>query len=143
MLPFKNIHFQRLKKLIILCTLTGLAFFLFLDAASQSLHLYLTPSEIKSFSHAMDFSRPIRVGGLVKKNSLSRNDDEVSFQLIDEYNGSISVFYKGSLPTLFSEGQGAIIDGVWDNEKLIASKVLVKHDENYYPPKVKDDYTFA
>ena len=139
MLPLKKNHFSRLKNILVAISATIVACYLFLDAIEQNLHLYLTPSELISKKDSIDFSKSLRLGGLVKKDSLNRNNQNITFKLTDQYNTDIKVTYQGSLPSLFSEGQGAVIDGYWDNNIFHASRVLVKHDENYSPPKVTDD----
>lgn len=113
--------------------------YIFLDAIDQHLHLYLTPSELLSKKDSIDFSKSLRLGGLVKENSFIRKNQNVTFKITDQNNVDIIVKYQGSLPSLFSEGQGAVIDGYWKNSTLHATRVLVKHDENYSPPKVTND----
>ena len=50
------------------------------------------------------------------------------------------VFYEGMLPDLFREGQGAVIEGIINNQNNIsASKVYAKHDENYMPASIKKE----
>ena len=61
------------------------------------------------------------------------------FKITDDKN-SIQVKYDGILPDLFREGQGAVIDGYFKNNKLfIAKNVFAKHDENYMPSSIKSD----
>ena len=102
----------------------------------QNILYFKTPSEI-FISSEIDFSKLIRVGGMVKKDSVEQNDQEVKFILTD-YDKEIIVVFKGAVPNLFSEGQGAVVEGLLNDKKfLIANKILAKHDENYMPPQMK------
>ena len=80
----------------------------------------------------------IRVGGMVKKNSLKKINNSYEF-IITDYNKEILVSYIGIKPNLFTEGQGAVVEGqLKTRTKLMASKILAKHDENYMPKEVAD-----
>ena len=80
----------------------------------------------------------VRVGGMVKKNSIQQNDKEIQFILTD-YKKEIIVVFYGSVPNLFSEERGAVVEGKLNDKKyLIAERILAKHDENYMPPEVKE-----
>ena len=79
----------------------------------------------------------VRVGGMVKKNSIQQNDKEIQFILTD-YNKEIIVVFNGAVPNLFSEERGAVVEGKLSDKKyLIAERILAKHDENYMPPQMK------
>ena len=79
----------------------------------------------------------VRVGGMVKKNSIQQNDKEIQFVLTD-YNKEIIVVFNGAVPNLFSEERGAVVEGKLSDKKyLIAERILAKHDENYMPPQMK------
>ena len=80
----------------------------------------------------------VRVGGMVKKNSIQQNDKEIQFILTD-YKKEIIVVFYGSVPNLFSEERGAVVEGKLNDKKyLIAERILAKHDENYMPPQIKE-----
>ena len=136
MLPFRGTHRKRLKSLLLIVGIPVLGIGLFISAIKDNLHLYLTPSDIVNTDLSKIPKKNFRVGGLVKTNTLIRDREQVSFELTDQGEQSIKVLYKGSLPSLFQEGQGAVIEGLWVDNHFKASKVLVKHDENYSPPKV-------
>ena len=79
----------------------------------------------------------IRVGGMVKKDSILQNNEEIRFVLTD-YERELIVVYSGTVPNLFSEEQGAVVEGILNDKKyLIADRILAKHDENYMPPQMK------
>ena len=120
---------------IILTTLV-LTVFLILKSLEENVIFFQSPTEIKSLTE-IDKSK-IRVGGMVKKNSIYINSDEVNF-IITDFKNEIYVSYSGVLPNLFSEGKGVVAEGyLKDRSFFEASKILAKHDENYMPPEVKE-----
>ena len=85
---------------------------------------------------SISIDKNIRVGGLVKKNSVSKNGTSINF-IITDLKREIIVSYSGLLPNLFSEGKGVVAEGkLKDKKYFIADKILAKHDENYMPPEV-------
>jgi cytochrome c-type biogenesis protein CcmE len=79
----------------------------------------------------------LRIGGMVKKNSILINADEINF-IITDFKNEVNVTYSGVVPNLFEEGKGVVAEGyLKDRNFFIASKILAKHDENYMPPEVK------
>ena len=96
---------------------------------------FFSPSDIYNKSD-VSFNKKIRVGGLVKKNSIKKNQDKMIFVITDLKN-EIIVSYSGLIPNLFAEGKGVIAEGkLKDKKYFIANKILAKHDENYMPPEV-------
>ena len=80
----------------------------------------------------------IRVGGMVKKNSIITNESEINF-IITDYKNELAVSFKGSVPNLFEEGKGVVAEGfLKDRSYLKAIKILAKHDENYMPPEINE-----
>ncbi len=119
---------------IILITISLLVF-IYLNL-KQNILYFKTPSEIFIASQ-IENSSMIRVGGMVKKNSIQQNNDEIKFILTD-YKKEIIVVYNGAVPNLFSEERGAVVEGKLSDKKyLIADRILAKHDENYMPPQMK------
>ena len=119
---------------IILITLSFLIF-IYLNL-KQNILYFKTPSEIFT-NTTIEASSMIRVGGMVKKDSIQQNNKEIRFILTD-YKKELIVVYSGTVPNLFSEGQGAVVEGILNDKKyLIADRILAKHDENYMPPQMK------
>ena len=119
---------------LILITLI-LTVFLVLKSLEENVVYFQSPSEIKTLTE-LDKSK-IRVGGMVKKNSINVNSDEVNF-IITDFKNEINVTYSGAVPNLFEEGKGVVAEGVLkDRNFFSATKILAKHDENYMPPEVK------
>ena len=84
----------------------------------------------------ISFNKTIRIGGLVKKNSINKKKNSINF-VITDLNNEIVVSYSGSIPNLFSEEKGVVAEGkLKDKKYFIAEKILAKHDENYMPPEV-------
>ena len=119
---------------IILITLSFLIF-IYLNL-KQNILYFKTPSEI-FMNTTIEASSMIRVGGMVKKDSIRQNNKEIRFILTD-YKKELIVVYSGTVPNLFSEEQGAVVEGILNDKKyLIADRILAKHDENYMPPQMK------
>ena len=112
-----------------------LTVFLILKSLEENVVYFQSPSEIKSLTELTN--NKIRVGGMVKKNSINMNSDEVKF-IITDFKNEINVTYSGAVPNLFEEGKGVVAEGVLkDRNFFSATKILAKHDENYMPPEVK------
>ena len=120
--------------LLILITLI-LSVFLILKSLEENVVYFQSPTDIKSLSE-ID-KKKIRVGGMVKVNSIFIKTKEIEF-IITDFKNEINVVYSGAVPNLFSEGKGVIAEGyLKDKNYFKASKILAKHDENYMPPEVK------
>ena len=120
--------------LTILITLVLSTFFI-LKSLEENVVYFQSPSEIKDFTEIE--KKKIRIGGMVKKNSISATSNEVNF-IITDFKNEINVTYSGVVPNLFEEGKGVVAEGfLKDKNFFIASKILAKHDENYMPPEVK------
>ncbi len=112
-----------------------LTVFLVLKSLEENVVYFQSPSEINSLTELTN--NKIRVGGMVKKNSISMNSNEVNF-IITDFKNEINVIYSGAVPNLFEEGKGVVAEGVLkDRNFFSATKILAKHDENYMPPEVK------
>ncbi len=119
---------------VIFITLLFLTF-IYLSLKKNILY-FKTPSEIFIFDEIKSNSK-IRVGGMVKKDSIQQNNKEIKFILTD-YKKELIVVYNGAVPNLFSEERGAVVEGkLNDKSYLIADRILAKHDENYMPPEMK------
>ena len=119
---------------VIFITLLFLAFIYF--SLKQNILYFKTPSEILIDDEIKRNSK-IRVGGMVKKDSIQQNNKEIKFILTD-YKRELIVVYNGAVPNLFSEERGAVVEGkLNDKSYLIADRILAKHDENYMPPEMK------
>jgi|TARA_B100001964_G_scaffold225592_1_gene273575 cytochrome c-type biogenesis protein CcmE len=103
----------------------------------ESFVYFFSPTEIYNKEN-LTFNTKIRVGGLVKENSIIKKKESIDF-IITDLNKEIIVTYSGHIPNLFSEGKGVVAEGKLQDKKFfIADKILAKHDENYMPREVRD-----
>ena len=110
--------------------------FLILKSLEENVVYFKSPTEIKNLSELTN--KKVRVGGMVKKNSLEVNAKEISF-VITDFKNEIKVTYSGIVPNLFEEEKGVVAEGfIQDRKFFVAKKILAKHDENYMPPEVKE-----
>ena len=113
-----------------------LSIFLVLKSLEKNVVYFLSPTEIKNLLEIED--KKIRIGGMVKSQSIVIDSGKITFVVTDLKN-EINVSYSGSVPNLFEEGKGVVAEGfLKDRNFLIADKILAKHDENYMPPEVKE-----
>ena len=123
---------------ILIFSLISIAIIIFfvLKSLEENVVYFLTPTEIYNKTD-ISFEKKIRVGGLVKINSVNKDETLINF-IITDLNNEIIVSYNGLVPNLFSEGKGVVAEGkLKDKKYFIADKILAKHDENYMPPEVK------
>ena len=127
----------RIFLLSIVLALSAAIVFLTLKSLRENLVYFLSPSEIHE-SKDISFEKKIRIGGLVKEDSIKKKGTSINF-IITDLKNEIFVSYKGLVPNLFSENKGVVAEGKLSDKKyFIADKILAKHDENYMPPEVSD-----
>tara|TARA_Y100000996_G_C22478095_1_gene625026 strand:- start:733 stop:1152 length:420 start_codon:yes stop_codon:yes gene_type:complete len=121
--------------ILILITLI-LSVFLILKSLEENVVYFQSPTEIKVLSEIE--KNKIRVGGMVKVDSISMEVNEIKF-VITDFKNEINVLYSGVVPNLFMEGKGVVAEGyLKDKNFFLATKILAKHDENYMPPEVAE-----
>ena len=132
----KKVKLRALFIFLILISLT-LIIFLVMKALEENVVYFKSPTDIKNLPE-IDNLNKIRVGGMVKKNSIKINDKEIFF-VITDYKNELLVTFNGSIPNLFEEGKGVVAEGTLKDRKFLnAVKILAKHDENYMPPEVSE-----
>ena len=120
--------------LLILSTLV-LSVFLLIKSLEENVIFFKSPTEIKTLSEIN--KKKIRVGGMVKKGSITIISKEVKF-IVTDFKNEINVVYSGVVPNLFAEEKGVVAEGyLKDKNFFLATKILAKHDENFMPPEVK------
>ena len=127
----------KLRALFLFLSITTLilTIFLVLKALEENVVYFLSPTEIKNLNKTT--TEKIRVGGMVKDQSIKINSDKINF-IITDFKNEINVTYSGIVPNLFQEGKGVVAEGILrDKNYFKAEKILAKHDENYIPPEVK------
>ena len=128
---------KRASLLTLILILTVFAVFLILKSLSDNILYFKSPTDIKT-SEDLIFNKKIRVGGMVKKNSLKINSDEIKF-VITDFKNELNVSYSGTVPNLFTEEKGVVAEGKLQDKKFfVADRILAKHDENYMPPELKE-----
>ena len=122
--------------LVLILASVILTVFLVLQSLKENVIYFQSPSEIKSLIK-LD-KKKIRIGGMVKEQSVFVNSNDVNF-IITDFKSEINVVYSGAVPNLFAEGKGVVAEGfLKDKNYFSATKILAKHDENYMPPEVKE-----
>ena len=113
-----------------------LSVFLILNSLEENVVYFKSPSDIQLLEEIKD--KKIRVGGMVKENSIEISSEKINF-IVTDFKNEINVVYSGVVPNLFSEGKGVVAEGyLKDRSFFEATKILAKHDENYMPPEVKE-----
>ena len=130
----RKVKLRFLFVLLILLTIV-LSVFLILKSLEENIVYFQSPTEIKTLSEIN--KKKIRVGGMVKINSISIEAKKIQF-IITDFKNEINIIYSGAVPNLFTEGKGVVAEGfLKDKNFFLATKILAKHDENYMPPEVK------
>ena len=128
---------KRASLLITLLLVSILSIFLVLKSLDQNILYFKSPTDIK-MGQDINFNKKLRVGGMVKKNSVIINEEEIKF-IITDFKNELKISYSGTVPNLFSEEKGVVAEGkLQDKTFFIADRILAKHDENYMPPELKN-----
>ena len=128
---------KRASLLIFFILISGAAVFLILNSLNKNILYFKSPTDIR-ISQDIDFDKKIRVGGMVKKDSLIISDEEIKF-IVTDFKNELKISYSGTVPNLFSEEKGVVAEGkLQDKTFFIADRILAKHDENYMPPELKN-----
>ena len=126
---------SRILFLVLLLLLATVVIFFIFKSLEDNIVYFFSPSEIYDKSN-ISFNEKIRIGGLVKENSIIKDQTSIKF-IITDLRKEIIVSYSGAVPNLFSEGKGVIAEGkLKDKKYFVADEILAKHDENYMPPEV-------
>ena len=126
----------RFSFIIIILLIFSLSIFLILKSLEDNVVYFQSPTEVNSLAE-ID-KKKIRIGGMVKKQSILIKERELKF-IITDFKNEINVIYSGVIPNLFEEGKGVVAEGFLKDKSLfLATKILAKHDENYMPPEVKE-----
>ncbi len=113
-----------------------LAIFFILQTLDKNILYFKSPTDIKNDQDILS-KKKIRVGGMVKKNTLEIKEQEIKF-VITDFKNELMISYSGTVPNLFSEEKGVVAEGkLQDKSFFIADRILAKHDENYMPPELQ------
>ena len=107
-----------------------------IKSLGQNILYFSTPTEIKKGEDIV-LGKSMRVGGMVKKNSIIISKKNIQF-IITDFQNEILISYSGTVPNLFAEEKGVVAEGKLKDKKFfIADRILAKHDEEYMPPEIK------
>ena len=121
--------------ILLIITTLALSVFLLVKSLEENVIFFKSPTEIKTLSEIS--KKKIRIGGMVKKDSITMISKEIKF-IVTDFKNEINVVYSGVVPNLFAEEKGVVAEGyLKDKNFFLATKILAKHDENYMPPEVK------
>jgi len=127
---------NRIVFLSLIFFVTCLIIFSIIKILNNNLLYFRTPSDIKK-NENITIGKNMRLGGMVKKNSIKVEKDSIQF-IITDFENEIIVNYSGTVPNLFLEEKGVIAEGrLKDKKYFVAKRILAKHDENYMPPELK------
>ena len=122
--------------IILVFTSAILITFLVISSLKENVVYFKSPTDINNLNQIE--RKKIRVGGMVKKNSIQIENKNLKF-VITDFKNEIIVTFSGAVPNLFEEGKGVVAEGYLEDRKYLkAEKILAKHDENYMPPEVKE-----
>jgi len=111
--------------------------FFIIKSLNQNILYFSTPTEIKQKENLV-IGKIMRVGGMVKENSITVNEKNIQF-VVTDFKNEILINYTGTVPNLFAEGKGVVVEGrISDKNFFIADRILAKHDENYMPPEIRE-----
>ena len=128
---------KRASLLAITLLVSVIAIFFILQSLNKNILYFKSPTDIKN-NQNINFDKKIRVGGMVKKDSLIIKEEEIKF-IITDFKNEINVTYSGLVPNLFQENKGVVAEGfLKDRNYFKAVKILAKHDENYMPPELSN-----
>ena len=120
--------------ILLIITTLALSVFLLIKSLEENVIFFKSPTEIKTLSEIS--KKKIRIGGMVKKDSITMISKEIKF-IVTDFKNEINVVYSGVVPNLFAEEKGVVAEGyLKDKNFFLATKILAKHDENYMPPEL-------
>jgi cytochrome c-type biogenesis protein CcmE len=127
---------NRILFLVSISILSLVAVFFIIKSLNKNILYFSSPTEIKKEEDIV-IGKAMRVGGMVKKNSIIINEKDIQF-IVTDFKNEILISYSGTVPNLFAEGKGVVAEGkLNDKFFFIADRILAKHDEKYMPPEIK------
>jgi|TARA_B110000211_G_C13607853_1_gene347610 cytochrome c-type biogenesis protein CcmE len=128
---------NRILFLTLMILISSFLIFFIIETLKSNLLYFRTPTDVVQ-NQSVKIGKSMRLGGMVKKNSIIATGKEIRF-IITDLKNEINVSYSGTVPNLFMEEKGIIAEGqLKDKKYFIADRILAKHDENYMPPELGD-----
>ncbi len=122
--------------LLIIFICFSASIFLISYSLKDQIAYFVEPTDLKSMD-GIEY-KYLRIGGLVKTNSLKFLDGNWIFEVVDQNQNSVNVVFSKTLPNLVEENKGIIVEGRFIDNIFVAEIVLAKHDENYMPQSAID-----
>ena len=127
---------SRIQFLFFIFLISALAIIFILKSLNKNILYFSTPTEIKQ-GEVTTLEKTMRVGGMVKRDSIIINKKDIQF-IVTDFENEILISYSGTVPNLFAEGKGVVAEGrLKDKKFFVADRILAKHDEKYMPPEIK------
>ena len=127
---------NRIYFLFFIFFLSAITIFFILKSLNKNILYFSSPTEIKQ-KEDVPFDKAMRIGGMVKKDSIVINQKDIQF-VVTDFENEILISYSGTIPNLFAEEKGVVAEGMLsDKNFFVADRILAKHDENYMPPEIK------
>jgi len=127
---------SRIIFLLFIFIISVIAVIFIIKSLNKNILYFSTPTEIKQ-NEDISIGKSMRVGGMVKKNSIVIDKRNIQF-VVTDFKNEILISYAGTVPNLFAEGKGVVAEGkLKDKNFFIANRILAKHDEKYMPPEIK------
>ena len=127
---------NRILFLLFIFFISVISIIFILKSLNNNILYFSTPTEIKQREDII-LEKAMRVGGMVKKNSILIDKKNIQF-IVTDFKNEILISYSGTVPNLFAEEKGVVAEGkLKDKEFFIADRILAKHDEKYMPPEIK------
>ena len=128
---------SRILFLLLIFLFSIVSVFFIIKSLNKNILYFSSPTEIKQ-REDIPFRKSMRVGGMVKKGSITISQKNIRF-IITDFKNEILISYSGTVPNLFAEEKGVVAEGgLRDKNFFIADRILAKHDENYMPPELKN-----
>jgi len=128
---------KRISFLFFIFLLSAFGIFFILKTLNKNILYFSSPTDIKQ-REDIPFGKAMRVGGMVKKDSITINQKNIQF-IVTDFKNEILISYSGTVPNLFAEEKGVVAEGkLNDKNFFVADRILAKHDENYMPPEIKE-----
>ena len=127
---------NRIIFLTTIALITLVAIFFIIQSLDKNILYFSSPTDIKQSEDVVN-GKKMRIGGMVKKNSIKISENNIQF-IVTDFNNEIIVNFSGTVPNLFVEEKGVVAEGkLKDKSFFEADRILAKHDENYMPPEIK------
>lgn len=127
---------KRIRLVLAAVIVAGALVYLIVGGIRGAIVYYTTPSELLAQGRS-PIGRTMRLGGQVMPGSRQWDAGTLELRFVlGDGKATVPVRHHGAPPDLFTEGQGAVVEGTLGADGVfIASSIVVKHAEEYKPPQ--------